>query len=73
MAKKILVIDDDPDIQKILSLILTDEGYHLNWGANAYIRKPFTIEDLSDQVKLYKYLILCSLTRVTAVQLNELI
>lgn len=29
MAKKILVIDDDPDIQEILSLILTDEGYQV--------------------------------------------
>ncbi len=118
MAKRILVIEDDPDILEILSLILSDEGYQvipsingaeaenlgedlpdlvlldlrlsgsmktgaeicaqlkaqihtrkvpvilvsaetnvmevaISCGADAFIKKPFNIDDLSDQVKTY--------------------
>lgn len=46
MSKRILCIDDDPDIIDLLNIILVDEGYHVNSASS-----PSNIFDLIQEHK----------------------
>ena len=46
MHKRILCVDDDPDITALLNIILVDEGYHVNSASS-----PSNIFDLIQEHK----------------------
>ena len=35
MKENILIVDDEPDIRDVISVILNDEGYNTNCASNA--------------------------------------
>ena len=51
---RILVIDDDENIRKVVSAILCDKGYDVDTaetGADAYVVKPFDVEKMLEILK----------------------